>query len=278
MNKIIISNHDFYFYDSESDNVVQYLKHGHLYSSENYAIALMYLKNIEGTIIDCGANIGTFSFNPVLDGKSVLLIEAANKNVECLKATFKNFSNAIIEQAVVLDSVKKCDFLSDGGPFGMVTMNSDGVRTSSTIDQICDKYKIEQVALIKCDIEGYEIEALLGSTGILEKNKPLIISEINGYCLWLRNKTPKDMLDTIDRINYYAFFRDRDGSLIPINSSDKFPFCVIDIVCIHKDNIHKHIGDIVYRKYLTNDNINNIIDANITTANKDCMEYFNTLK
>lgn len=276
MNKTTIYNNDFYYIDSE-DPVIHVLKNGQLFGLQNYALIKSFAKNQRGWIIDCGAHIGTFSFVPVLENKNVLMIEAANKNYECLENTFKKFKNSITEKAIVLDSVRSCEFSSDSGPFGSPIDTSSGNLTSDTIDNICDKHNIVDVSILKIDIEGFEGEALLGSLKILRSSKPVMLLEINGHCLRLRNKTPYYILKIIEDLDYYSFIYN-NGTLIPIDKNQKFPFCVIDIVCIHKEHIGLYLGSINFAKYLQNNEIDQILSHNYNNSNEDCIKYFDSIK
>lgn len=278
MQKINIDNKDFFYFDND-DPVIDYLKQGYLYGKNNYEIGMLYNRTSENDsyIIDCGAHIGTFGFSPAVENKNIMMIEAAPKNIECLTSTFKDFPNVIVEHQVILDDVKNCDFSHDSGPFGFVQENNSGSRLSTTIDLLCEKHNIKKVSFIKYDIEGYEIEAVLGSKNILEQNKPLLILEVNGHCLRIRNKTPYDILTTLESMGYISFFRNRDNALLPVDKNKKFPFCVMDIVCIHKDNICLYIGNTIFGYGLDDNTINNLIIHNEHRSNQECKEYFKTI-
>lgn len=276
MNKVIINNYDF-FYNDANDPVIDHLKHGVLYGKNNYDIGMFYTKNKEGYIIDCGAHIGTFGFVPSLENKPILMIEAADKNVECLQSTFKPFNNTIIEHQVILDAEQSCEFSTDTGPFGSVSNATAGERKSTTIDHLCEKHSIHNVGLIKYDIEGYEIEAVLGSKTILARDKPVLILEINGHCLRLRNKKPYNILDVLEKSNYCNFLINQDRSLISINKQSKFPFCVMDIVSIHRDNLFLYLEDTVFVPPINNATIDDLILKNKMASNDDCKQYFDTL-
>lgn len=276
MNKASIDNHDIFYYESD-DPVVDHLKKGYLYGKNNYQIGMIYLQDTDGYIIDCGAHIGTFGLTPATENKPILMIEAAPKNIECLNETFKNLPSAIVEHQVILDTVKQCDFSHDSGPFGFVQENNSGSRTSTTIDHLCSKHNIQKVCFIKYDIEGYEIEALLGSENTLQQNKPLLILEVNGHCLRIRNKKPYDIIDTLENLGYLSFIRNQHNALIRVNKNDKFPFCVMDIICIHEDKIANYLGNFIFGPYLDQNTIEQIIQQNIPRANNECQEYFKTI-
>lgn len=278
MQKTTILEQDFYYHEA-NDPVIDYLKNGNLFGLHNYVLAKHFIenRNKNGWIIDCGAHIGTFGFAPVLENKNVLLIEAADKNCDCLKSTFGKFNNAIVEQAIVLDETKSCEFSTNYGPFGFVDLNINGKQTSNTIDGICNKHKIKNVALLKIDIEGFEGEALLGAQKTLAKSKPIILSEINGHCLRLRDKKPSYILEILDKLDY-LYFLPNNGSLIPINKSQKFPFCVTDIICIHRSEIYSFLGVETFTRYLNDNEIEEIIKNSYSSSNEDCIKYFDTLK
>lgn len=276
MNKTTIDNRDFFYFDND-DPVVDYLKRGDLYGKNNYKIGMIYCQDNDGYIIDCGAHIGTFGFTPALENKNILMIEAAPKNMECLKETFKDLPNAIVEHQIILDDVKQCSFSHDSGPFGFVTDPTSGSRVSTTIDLLCEKHNISKVSFIKYDIEGYEIEALKGSFNTLNKNKPLLLLEVNGHCLRIRDKRPYDIIDTLEDLGYFSFFRNNTNALIRVNKHSKFPFCVMDIICIHKDKLSDYIGKFIFGPHLDEKTIESIIQQNVPRANNECKEYFKTI-
>lgn len=275
MQKINIMNHDMYYNDSE-DPVISSLKNKTLFGYENYSLIKNYSKNDTGWIIDCGAHIGTFSFAPAIKKEKILLIEAAEENYDCLVNTFKPFDNTILENTIILDSVQKCDFKEKSGPFGSASINSNGQKESNTIDNLCSKHNIDDVSMIKYDIEGYEEEALLGSLHTLNKSKPVILLEINGHCLRLRNKKPKDTFEVLDNCGYCYFVPIKSG-LLPIEKNKNFPFCVIDVISIHKDLLYKYIGSVNIHSKMDDNVISQLIYQNKNNSNQDCIDYFNTL-
>lgn len=275
MDKLTIYNHDFYYLDS-NDPVVHGIKNGQLYGLTNYLFLKHYTKDLSGWIIDCGAHIGTFSFVPVLEKHKVLLIEAAKQNLQCLNATFASFDNAIVEKAIVLDKKQNCDFPTNYGPFGFPQIKDEGAEESETIDNICKKHNIDKISMIKIDIEGFEEEALTGATEIISLNKPVMLLEINGYCLKLKNKKPFDILQKLSDINYIAFINNNQ-TLIPVDKYKKFPFCVTDVLCIHKDKIYEYIGSANFSEYLSDNEITKILEHNYAKSNEDCREYFSSI-
>jgi FkbM family methyltransferase len=95
--------------------------------------------------VDAGAHIGTFSVPASLSGAGVIMIEGAQKNVECLRATFGKTQE--IHQAILADSVRKCSFSRDTGPFGWMVEDPDGDFVTNTIDAIVGNKKVSAIKL-----------------------------------------------------------------------------------------------------------------------------------
>jgi FkbM family methyltransferase len=268
-----INQHKIYYYDSD-DLVVSHLKQGNLYGFSNYNILNSFITE-PGIIIDAGAHIGTFSFYPAIKGQQLILIEAAQRNLECLHATFDHMDNVSIYGDILLDTQKNCGFSTDYGPGGMVSDSSTVNKKSSTIDKICKNIK-DNISAIKLDIEGSEPEAIIGAKKILSKYKPPILIEVNGHCLNIQNKRPTHLFNVLDDMNYSYFLINTNTSIIPIDKTEDFPFCVIDIIAIHNDNISKYIGKQNILPYLEKSILNQILVNNKASSNEDCEKYFNT--
>ena len=273
---IKINNENIHYIDSD-DPVISYLKSGQLFGYHNWLTLNEFIlesSSDDSYVVDCGAHIGTFSFIPaVFNDQKMILIDGAKNNTECLLKTFAHKNNVEIHNKILLDSNRKCNFNSDYGPFGSASVSDSGSDESVTLDEIVGNRKI---IAIKFDIEGNEPEALLGSVKTIENNKPPMLIEVNGHCLRLQNKLPKDLFDILDSLKYKYFIKNNQ-ELISIDKNEIFPFCVIDIVCIHKDNIkyYNHlynlVGPIQTKQLLA------IAKQNYSTSNQDCKNYFDTL-
>jgi len=270
-----IHNENLFYIDSE-DPVISYLKSGQLFGYHNWLTLNEFIldNSSDAYVVDCGAHIGTFSFVPsMFDNQKMILIDGAKNNTECLLKTFENRNNVEIHNKILLDSKRRCDFDADYGPFGSASANDLGPNESITLDEIIDDRK---VIAIKFDIEGNEPEALLGSRKTLEQNKPPMLIEVNGHCLRLHNKLPKDLFNILDQLKYNYFIKN-NNQLISIDKNEIFPFCVIDIICIHNENLkfYNHIFSIL--PPMSQKQILQIAKQNFDSSNQDCKNYFNTL-
>jgi len=272
---IKINNENIHYIDSD-DPVISYLKSGQLFGYNNWlTLNEFILDNDEDSfVVDCGAHIGTFSFVPaIFFNKKMILIDGAKNNFECLQKTFQGKTNVELHHSILLDSEKNCNFSSEYGPFGSALNDPNGSEKSTTLDSII---KDKRVVGIKFDIEGNEPEALIGSVKTLEANKPPLLIEVNGHCLRLHQKFPKDLFDMLDQLNY-SYFIKNNNNLIHIDKNEIFPFCVLDIVCIHKENekFYNHLFNIT--QPIPADQLVNIAKQNYKSSNQDCKDYFNTL-
>jgi FkbM family methyltransferase len=272
---IKINNEPIFYIDSD-DPVISHLKSGQLFGYGNWLTLNEFIidNDEDSFVVDCGAHIGTFSFVPAMFyDKKMILIDGAKNNFECLQKTFHGKSNVELYHSILLDGERNCNFSSDYGPFGSASNDPNGSEKSTTLDAIV---KDKKIAGIKFDIEGNEPEALIGSLKTLKDNKPPLLIEVNGHCLRLHQKFPKDLFNVLDTLDY-SYFIKNDNSLIRIDKNEIFPFCVLDIVCIHKDNekFYNHLFDI--KQSIPVNQLVDIAKQNYRSSNQDCKNYFDTL-
>jgi FkbM family methyltransferase len=116
--------------------------------------------------------------------RRVVTVEPEPKNLECLRANLSECNNVRIV-AGVLDMVPgkaKLNYreTSSGGHHIMTRKDRPWIEVDMyQMDTLVDLQK-ERVGLIMLDIEGYELQALIGATAIIEKDHPVIVIEENG--------------------------------------------------------------------------------------------------
>lgn len=148
-------------------------------------------------VFDIGANFGLFtrflsesvgrsgrvySFEPTGD-----MYEVLKSNCDCL-----GLENAVPLRTALSDRTGRTEMiipvredgtlnhyeasLSSGPAEG--TGKSVTVETSS-LDEFCDRQRIDRVDFIKCDVEGHEIEVLNGARRTLRHHRPTLLIEVN---------------------------------------------------------------------------------------------------
>ena len=167
------------------------MEHGRLFDrpgTSGERNVLKILKNLEHPIIfDCGANKGQYAslcletlgenlklhcFEPSKAAFKVLQDNiGGNNNVQLnnmavsdkrQKLTLNYFGDGNLELASVLD----CDYEN----WGISVSGSEQVE-AVTIDEYCKENRLDEIDLLKLDVEGYDYQALLGAKKLIESNK-----------------------------------------------------------------------------------------------------------
>jgi len=163
--------------------------------------------NLSGTYIDGGANIGNHSvfFDRHCNSEKVISFEIHPdiynilvdnlKNNNCKKTEAINVGLGEKERLVKLSEL--CDT-----NIGMThIVEGEGDVLIKSLDVLLDG--VENITLVKLDVEGYELNTLMGMKNIIEKFKPLIIAEMANDALFnnFNNEISKYGYKT-DRVNY----------------------------------------------------------------------------
>ena len=242
-------------YDADSKDIIgNKLSNNKMFGIDNVIDALRFIfphdknNNPQDTIVDCGCHIGTFTLPLYNLAKKIICIDGSESNLECLNDTllqdeFKNIESKLC----ILDScVRPCSF-NDSGPFGSIVFDGELNKTSNTLNNLL-KDEIN-ISLIKYDLEGSEVNALLGSDKIINKHRPCLIVEINPSCQKGHDKSTKELLKTIKEFKYNIFLlhslNDEVMGYINIDEthSDEsyFPMgSVIDAFCIPEEKLFEY--------------------------------------
>lgn len=140
--------------------------------------------------LDIGANIGALSLafaGLAMDGR-VISIEAGSINFRYLSDNINNnfFSNiAPIHRAVsdyngiatfnYVEEVAGCSFISTTGE----VLGIQETVSVTTIDDLVNELKVDQIDFIKMDVEGGERKALIGAMKTIERFRPILLIEWN---------------------------------------------------------------------------------------------------
>jgi len=141
------------------------------------------LNNIEnGVIVDVGAHMGdtTQLYRKYFSGSKIVCFEPFTESCDYLKKRFINVSNInIVETALGSKDETKTLFVSDFSnlnslkkpnerAWGFADKKSVDVKTT-TLDQFCYENDIKHIDILKLDVQGSELDVLMGSKRILEK-------------------------------------------------------------------------------------------------------------
>lgn len=124
--------------------------------------------NQGGVVIDIGANIGSFSIFAANLGTTVYAIEPEPHNLSALKTNIdlNNMNSVIHVCPYAISDYKGTAVISDSG--GGSTIKDDGIFGAEvevmSLDNFFTLYNIESVDVLKIDVEGAELEIILGAS------------------------------------------------------------------------------------------------------------------
>ena len=144
-------------------------------------------------LLDCGCNYGFYSFftASLSDKNSIIAIEASSKTAEDFKKNLilNNFKNIVLKNLAVSDTdgeiVKFNESINDWES-SLSHSKFEGTKVTEVktnkIDTILSDCNLTDYFLfIKLDIEGHELQAIKGSTNIIQKYNPIFIVELSRY-------------------------------------------------------------------------------------------------
>lgn len=162
--------------------------------------------------LDVGANIGLTTFALAQLATAVHAFEVVPGTFELLET---NVSNAGVTNVVLHQ-------FGLGDTSGPVSLNRSATNRSGAyistevfptrehvtetgrveaLDAVASGLGLDRVGLIKIDVEGFEVPVLHGARGLLERDRPVVLLEMNHWCLnaFQRRSIP-DFLDDLRAI------------------------------------------------------------------------------
>lgn len=163
-------------------------------------------------VFDIGANIGYYSiqYARLTNGKIYSFEPMAHQHETLVKnLQLNNLSNVVaVKYAVSNSNEIKRIYLSEDENTGtssieVPTSHYEDVETI-TIDSYCEKMGINQIDLMKIDIEGHEYKALQGMKKMLSKgNIKGIFMEIHTESLQFAGTSPQEVCTYLGSFGYY---------------------------------------------------------------------------
>jgi FkbM family methyltransferase len=145
--------------------------------------------------IDVGANVGDWTAEVIrATGRRarVVSVEADADNARILKERFAQQQNVTVIEAAVTLRNGSVNFVSGAGPGsgnGYVTFGDPGVKGSRvvarTLQDIVAELGDPPVDLVKCDVEGAELDVLAGATELFERRR-IALMQVEYNATWMR--------------------------------------------------------------------------------------------
>ncbi len=228
-----------------SDPLNECVKTGKLYIGGGL---MPIAKHGSGTFLDIGANIGGVCLAFAACGWNGYAIEAAEKNCRLLEKSISlnEFDIKCINKGVWKESGKL--YFKEYGPFGTISdeiINGAVEIEVTSLDNLLNfELKCcERIDFIKMDIEGSEIEALVGAEEMLRHfDYPPIFVEANAWTLALvDNKTVMDLKRTAESYGY-LIYRWSGGVWKRYSKKTFWDEICTDFLLVHENNIPEYIS------------------------------------
>jgi len=224
--KRLVNYEDKFIYVLDNDtNIGNDIKNGIGWESHIRKVFELILTKTS-TLLDIGSNYGyhsimvshicskIYSFEPqkVL---YLLQLESIKRN----EITNVKVYNSLVGSESGLKKLQSVDY-SIPQNFGDITVGEDGeVVEVVTIDEL----EIENVDVIKIDVQGYEKLVLDGAIKTIRKQKPTLIIEIEEHQLIKHGFCSSDIVKTLKNLNYFIY-----------QIESEYPS---DYLCIHENRM-----------------------------------------
>ena len=171
---------------------------------------LLYLKSIKkGNIIfDIGANVGIFTelFSILCGNKGeVHCFEPIPETYEALLRRTKDLKNVLQNNVAAGDTNSQMTMSYDSSDSEKATLLDNDKDNGSKVkvirlDDYVSKINLKRLDFIKCDVEGYELEALIGLKSTLDAFHPQISLEVT-----VSHQKRIEIVDLLRSLGYDCF-------------------------------------------------------------------------
>ena len=160
------------------------------------------------TFVDVGAHIGFYSILYSYFFKNVYAFEPSIFQSQYLKHNQKinKIKNLKIFSLGLGDKNIKKKLFVMGRSGGNNTFINDNIRNFNPMFSYdvklnkLDMFELENVSLIKIDVEGFELKVILGALSTIKRCKPIIIVEISNQ------NTSKKLIQILKKIGYNIYY------------------------------------------------------------------------
>jgi len=201
-------------------------------------ITELILKNTDPTkdAINIGANIGLFTnliANTINANCKVLAIEPTPNAFNLLKTNVKNNGNS--EKTILFNGIAT----NEPGNYSINTISGKEEYSSigemihpaiknieyntievigETIDNLIKKHKLKP-GIIVMDVEGAEFSVLKGTINIIDKFKPIIISEIDDKLLNKQKSSSQQVFELLQKTGYQILDTELNMAILPFTGN-----------------------------------------------------------
>jgi len=165
-----------FFVDADRDKKMAAALRGDVYPNERLLTLARTFVRPGDSVVDIGAHIGTFAIPMAAGGGKVTAFEPAVKTFALLSrnAIANGVSLRLINKALGSKAGSGTLVVRNASNAGADTLLPGGDIPVATLDS-----EIAHADFIKMDVEGMELEVLLGGSKLIERARPVVLFEVN---------------------------------------------------------------------------------------------------
>ncbi len=183
------------------------------------------------TVADIGANAGYYSLiaSPKILSGRVYSFEPSPLSYKELKEniTLNKISNIIpINMGISSLTTESSFYISNADNTGMSGLTRAGNFSGSvetiqltTLDEFVRKEEIDKIDIIKMDIEGAEVQALMGMQNTIAMHRPIIFAEVCQELLTRFNNTVNEIYVLMKAKDYKAYQLMPENGIMEVDKS-----------------------------------------------------------
>src|SRR3989344_8344175 len=192
-----------FFVDNERDTKMAKALESGIYPHERLFKLARTFVNKKSIVIDAGAHIGTFAipiaskvgkviaFEPSIEAFT-LLSRNVQENRVSIRAVHKALGNKTGSGTLVVRNTSNAgaNTLIEGGDIPITTLDSE----------------VAHADLIKIDVEGMELDVLIGGSKLIERARPVVLFEVNVSQLRAHGTSPRELERFFTERTYRLYF------------------------------------------------------------------------
>ena len=186
--------------------------------------------------INIGANVGIFTIllaSLINKDRKVLAVEPTPLAFQYLVNNLKrnNLSDKVVLYNGIcndspggysLNTIRgKEEFSSIGESVYLNSIHENIIKINvegETVNNLVSNFNLDP-GIILIDVEGAEMKVLMGASKIIEKYKPIIISELNDALLLKQGNSSKEVISFLKKLNYSVTDIDYQDVMYPFNGN-----------------------------------------------------------
>jgi FkbM family methyltransferase len=203
---------DLFGYADMSDGFLRLIVIEGDFEWEFFALADAFLAE-GGVFLDVGANYGLLSFGLAGRHGNKVQFHLFEPNPKLLASIQRSVARypamqCTVNRVAVSDRVGVVSFLIDHQQSGVSHLtDKDGEQVPSvTIDSYLEEAKVDRVALMKMDIEGYELAGMRGASRSLESRRIQAVYFEYSEAILVRVASPQDLIEYLQAMEYEVCF------------------------------------------------------------------------